>query len=717
MDPMNPDMNPMDESRPSPPNEKSGVLRDKPTKIDPAREAHVSELLAAVDSAKKYYAPRFKQMTDDAKFARGKQWDGDYVDDQEDRYVANITQRHIQQRVATLYAKNPKFQAKPQERIETRIWDGTAESVQQAVQQMAAGAESGMPPNPMQMMMIQEYEQERQRRSMYRNIARTMELVVKHYVSEQVYPFKRQMKRLVRRALIMGVGYLKLDYQRVMEMRPGAERQLADMTERLASIERMSRDMQDGEITIDEAEADRLRSMISAFEQEAQVLIREGLVFEFPDSRRIIPDERCVSLDGFIGCEWVAEEYYLSPEEVQEIYKVDVSSSAKGYTKSSSGSYTENRNDEGELEGSVRVIEVYHKKDGLVYPICDGWPDFLMEPYTPNVYLERFWPYFTLMFTDLEPAETKDIFPMSDVSLMRHQQQEYNRSREGLREHRVHNRPGFAAPAGVLESDDRSKLSNRTAHDVVELQGLQPGQRIEDVLQSLRGNPIDPNLYEVSPVFQDVLRVVGTQEANLGGTSGSTATESAIAEGSRATSTESAIDDLNDFLGELARCMGQVLFQELSEQTVKRIVGQGAVWPQLERTEIAEELVLEIEAGSTGRPNRVQDLDNLTRVAPYLIQIPGIKPEWLAKQVLNRLDDNLDVADGVQTGLPSITALNQSPRPGTGNPATEPTQQGGQGMNNAPRQEDQSSGQRGRPPMSPVRTTDQANNAIRSLPG
>src|SRR5690606_13898334 len=137
------------------------------------------------------------------------------------------------------------------------------------------------------------------------------------------------------------------------------------------------------------------------------------------------------------------------------------------------------------------------------------------------------------------------VFPPSDVELIRHMQLELNRARQGLREHRRANRLKTFTRKGVLEESDKSAIQDAAANAVIEVAGLNTGERIQDVLQPFSGPGIDLNLYDPSPAYQDVLRVVGQQEANLGGTSGATATESSIAEGSRLTSVQSAIDDLD----------------------------------------------------------------------------------------------------------------------------------------------------------------------------
>jgi hypothetical protein len=82
------------------------------------------------------------------------------------------------------------------------------------------------------------------------------------------------------------------------------------------------------------------------------------------------------------------------------------------------------------------------------------------------------------------------------------------------------------------------------------------------------------------------------------------------------------------------------------------------VWPELTAQEIANEVALEIEAGSTGKPNQAAELRNMERVLPFIIQIPGIDPKWLAKEVLKRMDDKLDLDAALAEGVGSIVSMN-----------------------------------------------------------
>jgi hypothetical protein len=699
------------------PTEGDMIARDKPEPSE-SRSALVEQMTASVKAAKGKWAGVFKRMREDMNFAFGRQWPGTptVAGAEDERYVANIVQRHIQQRTAVLYAKNPKAIAKRRERIDYTVWDGTNEQLMQAEQAAQQAAMMGQPPDPSFLMVMQDHAEVMAKRKLTERIGRTLEIVYQHYIDEQVHAFKAEMKRAVRRTITCGVSYVKLGYQRVMEKSPDVERQIADFQMQLAVLQTKAADIADDKSDPDSAEAERLRLALAALQQQPEVLVREGLTFDFPAATAIIPDTRCRSLLTFAGCEWVAEEYLLSADEVKAIYRRDVTGSYTAYTEQHQASDPVSEalatlhgtvdNKGGKRD--VLLWLVYHARDGLVYTLADGYCDFLEEPRAPDFQLERFYPWFALVFNELEHED--EVFPVSDVRLMRHQQQEYNRSREGLREHRQANRPMTVTANGTLDDEDRSKLQSRPANAVVELNGLQPGQDIKQVLQAYQGPTLDPNLYEPAPVFQDVLRVVGTQEANLGGTSNATATESSIAEGSRMSGLESNVDELDDLLTELARNAAQVLLQMLDPTTAKEIAGEGAAWPELNRREIANELMLEVEAGSSGRPNKNQDIANMERLAPFLLQMPGISQEWLAREMVRRMDDRVDLTEAVQAGQASAMAMNAMAQgggvPGMGGGAaapggTPPEQAGGaenvpnvaESQNQAPRP--------GRPPMRP----------------
>lgn len=703
----------------------SGVRRDTEDAPD-ERKNLVKRYTRDVKAARQFWKTDFDRIKKDQDFLLGIQWDGQTKVDDEDRYVVNICQRHVQQRTAAVYAKNPTVVARRKEMMDFVLWDENPLSYQMASQliaqaaQVATAAGSGdimaaeqaaqAMNNPQAMKALEDaqalmadIQEGMAARGMKERICRTMQLYFKNKVlSQQNPPFKASMKQLVRRAMAAGLGYLKLGMVRDMAPNPDALKGMATLQEQIAKIETMMADLADNQEMMQAASAEKeeLRLSLEAMQAAEHVVTQEGLTFDFPSATSIIPDWRLTHLQGFVGCEFVAEEYLFSPDAIQKIWKVDVKGKCTVYdpenpaTTDAENSTATGRGRDGKLgkKGLACVWIIYDRTTGLTYTVCDGFPDFLEEPAPPKVTLERFFPWFALAFNYIE--HHKQRFPLSDVFLLRHQQREMNRAREGLRQHRIANRPLTAVPAGLLDPDDITKLETRPANAVVQVKALQPNQKIDEVLQTVKHPPIDPAVYDVTPAFQDVLRVVGSQEANLGGTSNATATESSIAEGSRMSSLQSNMDDLDDFLTEVMRAAGQVALMEIGKDEVVKSVGRGAVWPELTKQDIADEIFLEILAGSSGRPNKAVEAQNMAQMLPLLIQIPGISPEWLARQALLRLDDRLDLTDAFAAGTPSIQTLNamaakplgQGPSgagrpggPGTG----DPNAQGAQGGQNA----------------------------------
>jgi hypothetical protein len=518
------------------------------------------------------------------------------------------------------------------------------------------------------------------------------------------------MKMTTRRAIVTAVGYVRLGFQRAMKMSPAIEARIADMSERLANVERLSQDLADGELQHDDPEAEELRLAIAGLSQESQLIVREGLAFDYPDSTSIIPDKKCRTLKGFLGTDWVAQQYILTPDEIQEVYGVDVGKGYSAYDADGNATdtapprhYEAGGRDLDTVMGDACVWEIYHRKDGLVYVVCDGYKDFLQEPAPPDAEISRFYPWFAFVLN--EGYDEAVVFPQSDIDLMRDMQLELNRARQGLREHRRANRPKTAVAAGILEEVDKDKLKTHPANALIELNALAPGQKIDDVLQVIKNPPIDPAVYDTAPTFEDLLRVLGSDQADQGTTSGATATEVSVAQFAQHTDTSSVTDDMNDLLTELARAGGELLILNVSAQVVQEVVGPGAVWPQIDRMTAAKNVYLEVEAGSDSLPNKQQDVQNIVQLAPILQRIPGISPEWLARELIRRMGDDMDLTDAFAEGVPSIEALNQimssppgapgaaegggppqgagkgPPRPG--DPGQDPNAQGPQGLTNA----------------------------------
>lgn len=635
-----------------------GGTPDEPTQ---RRQQLVKEILSRVNSGKTHFKDTFERMKRDMDLAlKGydeKDWGAD-------RYTANIINRHVQQRTAALYAKNPKAVCKRRNRLDYQIWNGDAQVLKQAYEGKLKALAMQQPVPAAIELLIAEYEQVNDKRRKIDRVSQTLEALFTYFMQEAQPNFKSQMKALVRRVITTSVGYVKLGFQREMDRRPEVSAKINDITAQIDHLRRIAQDAVDDNIHQDDSEIEELMLSVQALMSQPEIIVREGLLFDFPEANAIIVDPMCRQLRGFVGARWVAHELFLSPDEIKEIYNVDLDNKFTPYdTKGrKQDSSTINRpsvkdlaNDEAK-NGLACVYEVYDKPSGLVYTVVEGYNDFLEEPSAPKIKVETFWPIYALVFNEVEHKD--EIYPPSDVQLIAPMQAEYNRARQGLREHRRANRPKYVTPAGRLEEEDKDKLKTHPASAVIEVQGMAAGEKVDDLIQPVKMIGIDPNLYEVKTIFDDIQLVVGSQEATFGGVSKATATETSIAESSRMSSMGAQIDELDSFMSEITRSAGQILLTEMSTEQVKRIVGVGAVWPELTNEQIQEEIYLEIEAGSTGKPNQAAELRNIERMLPYLLQLPGIDPKWLVKEVLKRLDDKLDVDSALSEQVPSVVSMN-----------------------------------------------------------
>lgn len=717
----------------------------------------VKQIIQTIKADKRHHKIAFDRMRHDMQIAT---WGADKTWIKEN-YVANIAGRHIRQKTAALYAKNPKVSARRREQIDFAIWDENPQSLMIAMQtvmagqaavQAAATTPAPMPADPMAapaaapgapqegwqgsvsmsgtpggnmdprmrvsaptlghnggpalppvpqmppgfdqaMALVADFQQGLQRRQMYDKIGKTLEILfATALANQQPIDFKRGMKAVVRRALTTGVAYVELGFQREMGPRAGLTEQLADARVRLDHLKSLSEEVATGEYDEDSAEKAELELSMASLQAEPEIVLREGLIIDYPMSTKVIPDKLTKQLDGFVGARHLTIEYAYSVEEVEEIFGVDMEDGYTSYetddaTSRDAGANTVHDDNyipttSDKKGGMVCVWKHYDKPTGLVYYVADGYKGFLRPPAAPDVFVENFWPVYALTFNATENEH--EVFPPSDVSLLMDMQKEYNRSRQGLREHREAARPRWVAASGAFASEeDPLRLKTMKPFELAML-GMAPGTKISDILQVIPVPGVDPNLYETGPIFTDTQLVVGAQEAQFGGVSKATATEAAIASNSSTSADASSIDDLDAFLSAIARAGGQIMQREMSEEIVKQIVGPGAVWPQMTLAEIAGEIHLEVAAGSTGKPNQAVEIANMEKLLPLLIQMPSINQEELAREVLRRLDDRMDLTKMIVANAPSIVSQNQNAQPSPANPGNNPAMQGAHGANNAP---------------------------------
>jgi len=707
-------------------------VRDAETaqkEVDEARKNLVKKIIDDVQCWKKHHEKMFKRMKADARFVANKnneQWKDEDGACNSDAYVANVTHRYIQQKVAGLYAKNPRVKAERKPSIDFKVWDGrqetlqaamlTVTSIQQAMQATAMGAMGApgaiAPPMPaMQPMMdpntamaiVQEVLQVRAKHDQIDKIGKTAEILFHHFIDESRPRFKTRMKQAIRRSGTVGVSYASLDFERKFDgHKPETATLISTTQDQIKTLMANAHTVTADGVRNDDPRIAELQLQVDKLLAEPDMIVREGPVFDFPKAWHIIPDTEIQQFVGWIGCKKLAREFCYTVDQIKARFNVDLKAGEfNAYTpepRDRSGR-TAPGDDKPDM---VLWWEVYDSTTGLMYSVADGYCDFLCEPGPPRVKVEQFFPFYPIVLNEVENDDDDDgVAVLSDTELLRSQQKELNRTREALRQHRIANQPFNVTGKDKLSEEDIAMLKRRKAHDVIQLDALAQGQKVGDVFMAGPTNPIDPNLYTDEPIVQDMLRVGGAQEANLGPTAGNTATEAGIAESSRALTSSSNVDDINDVLTDLADDTCAVMFREMSLEQVKVIAGPGAIWPDSTAEDYIAELSLKVVAGSMGKPNRDRDAAQFERIAPFAMQIPGIQFEWMAKHVIGLMSESVNLEDAYLETVPSVLAYNAamsaaatpapaapSPNGGgdapTGDPASDPNQQGGAGGMNAP---------------------------------
>lgn len=711
-----------------------------------SRRQQVTKIIREIKEDKRFHKPAFDRMKRDMFIAfhgREPAW-------HENNYKANIAGRHVKQKTAKLFAKNPKAIATRTPRLDFAIWDETpdslmlakatveageaavamaAQATQQREQAIAAGAQTiGLdpaaavaataqpaaapmdpampPPEPVPgyneaRMLIEDFIQGMERRKKIDRLGKTLEIIFAKATRDQnPIDFKMGMKQVVRRTCTTCVGYVELGFQREYGPRPTTTQKLADAQDRLAHVKALAEKAEAGDIEANDAEMFELEKSIEALQNEAEVVIREGLIFDYPRSTKVIPDRLTKALVGFIGARRVTIEYEYTHDQVRELFDIDLKN-YRGYTAEGERGKTVSQvagelfDEDGDAIkndkcGLVRVWKCYDKVAGLVYYVADGYGDFLREPAAPDVFVEDFWPVRALTFNDVENEDK--LFPPSDVQLLEDMQREHNRSRQGKREHREAARPRWGySKAALANQEDVDKIKKVKPFEAIGLD-IDPSTQLDKVLQSFPVPGVDPNLYDTNESFADAQLVVGAQEAQLGGLSKATATESAIAAGSSASSDDASIDDLDTFLTQIARDASVILLREMSEEVVMELVGPGAFWPELTLEELAGEVYLEVEAGSSGRPNKAAEIANWKQMLPFLIQMQGIKQTWLARETLKRLDDKMDLTEAIAEGAMSTIAVNKMAQAAPADPTADPQNQGAEGADKTSKPADTGAG-------------------------
>lgn len=691
-------------------------------------QANVKRWLRIIEMDKRHWDMDYKRMESNMNFTAGIQWRGQDTINSE-RYVANVTLQEVNQKEAQLYAKNPTVVAKRRPRMDFAVWDERNETLMQAqnvmamTQQMAQGnptAAQGLQMNPVFQSanaLIQDYQRGMMVKEQTDRVGKTLEILYKFFCDSLSPDFKEQMKEVVRRTVICNVGYVRQEFLREpMETQPTGT--FDTMQDTIKRAKMLLDEFKNGLFDEDDAKMDVLKGCLASIqmnEQKMQTLtplqFEEKLAFLFPKSRNIIADKRCTNLVGFINADHVTEQHHWPLSYVNSYFEKDIKAGElKGRETTKAVVVRDDvasiDNHTGKEDPEVCVNETFDKVTKTKFWTCDGYLDWLQEPEPISPITRAFYPWFALVFNKVEcddSTKTTAIGP-SDVQQMKHPQIAINVAREELREHRKANAPQTFYKQGAITEGDKKRLTAAPTGAWVALEAMQNGEKVGDIISPKPVQAIEPLVYDTAPMMSDIQSTTGQapmQPQGARSKKGETATAAAIQEQNKVSTSASNVDDLDNLLNRLAENGAELLFYECQPETVKRIVGVGAVFPQTPqaRKEFAQSIYLEIKMGSSGRPNQQLDISKFERMAPMMLQIGGGNPQFvqaLARKGAEIMEFDIDLSELVAIPLQNVAPsqplsqdvnATQSPSPqiqmAPGNPGMQGIQPGAQPVQNA----------------------------------
>lgn len=562
------------------------------------------------------------------------------------------------------------------------------------------------------------------------DFAKTLEIVVKRLWRDG--GLKKAMKKVVRSSLSVGPGWLKAPWLTDTRQDPDVQTALNDMRDNLAAVVAKQREItaietgQEGieippGVDVLAIKRRELQDLINGLESKVEVVVRKGLVCDFVRAENITVSLDVEDICDYLEASWIAHDFYIRKSELIEKYpdlepadlkaatcykqkKPDDSLSLEGvdriegtraddasaYTKSEGGASASTLpNGLKEIE-FVHVIEFWCRKDNHIRTVVEGVKKWARRPFVPSVASSRFYAFFLVAFFPVDGER----HPQSLSWRLRKLQEEYAASRSAWRLTRERSIPGTIANGSLLRPEDARKIEGATHQEIIVVEPENPTTPLSDIFIEKPVAKVDPAVFDNSLIIGDMEKISGVQEAlTTSQTIQKTATQADIEQTGFLSRSSSLRDVVEEMLADLAIYTVEGALQVLTTSEAQRYAGEECFWPEgLPREEILRLVDIDIEAGSTGRPNQEAEreawaiaLPQIEKMIVSVLQARSMGNEPLAqiyielvRETLRRWEDRIDV----ERFVPLLEALAPTTAPGvdplTGAPmAGEPEGEGG----------------------------------------
>jgi hypothetical protein len=627
-------------------------------------EAEVRAFWKSFDQAREFDKDSRKQMTVDRRYAAGNS-------DPTWAVTTNLIGSFIDILSATLYARDPDV------------------SIRKAPQVDEEGSEE------------------------LEDMARTGELIVARLWKDA--KLKKRMRKVVRSVLSVSVGWLKAQMTSEKIPMPLLEAELNDAQQNLrdiASLERQLLPENLANLSEDElAEKElQLRETVDSITQKLEVAVRRMLAVDFIPAEDIQVSLDVACVEDYLDADWVAQIQYIAKDDLMSQFpaltETDLKTMKCYYRKNTEvtsavgavgAAVGMNQTIEVEAYSSVlppegapafgKVVEKWNRRTGHIETAVEGIKRWAVVPYAPPYQSSRFYPFFYFSFYEVDGLR----YPQSLSSREAKLQDEYSCTRSNFRQVRERSFPGVIVNAGALSDEELKKLKDSKNAEIIPLKPTDPNVNLQTMFAEKPISRIDPRLYDTQPIISDMERMSGVQEAQSAAvTVEKTATEAEIQQGGFSARTQANRDMMESTLTELGQYTLETSMQCLPTDQVQRMVGTGALWPEgMGVEEVLQMWVVEVEAGTTGKPKNRGDREAWATVMPLIaeqqVQIaqlqtnPMGQPLAQAKielitETMRRMGDETDVSRFIpKPPAPlAIDPITGQPVPPPGAPTSAP---------------------------------------------
>lgn len=443
------------------------------------------------------------------------------------------------------------------------------------------------------------------------------------------YDFRAPFRRATKDFLTFGHGWIKVGYK--------YEEREEDIDE---TEFKTQQNLLTNEADMFAAENPEMAADLPTDEEiKANIITTKTVIEEDrPTLERVSPFDMFVDPEATCmeDASWIAQRIIRPIEEVRsdKAYNYGARRSVKSDAVISSDWLSPEQRKKMDSDiNRITVWEYYDITNGLMCVFTENGDDYLVDP--------QKMPYdFGHPFEFIANYDVPDEFyPIGDLEMIEAPQQELNKTRSQMMNHRKKYGRKYLYRASALGPEGRQGLESN--EDNIAIEVIDENLPLQDVIMPVPITPMAGDLYQYSEIIQgDMDKVSGVNEYARGAASEikRTATEAAmIQDGANARSADK-LSLIEIAIGRIARKVLQLAQQYMTGEQVARVAGADSkqFWFAYTHEDIEGEFDFQVEGGSTQPQNetfrRQQAVAMMNSLGPFVGQV--IDPAVLARHVL-----------------------------------------------------------------------------------